>query len=551
MIKRLNMQSRVFQFLRPTQDLEQQMDKIITAANVARVAVLTGVMVFYSLTNPNVLLPNALLDDTLFGSEGHLINRSFWFYVWLSVYGGIILLSFIYPNLQKQQRFAIPNVASVIDIGMMVWLMHILGGVMSGLGMLILPFLAIACLLSYGRFWGLYATFSTICILAMTIWHYYLFKGQYGFLHLMSRAGILVVSFYSVAAVTSFAAAYIGRVGETASKHLSDYERISALNKVVLNRMDDAIIVIDKKSLIWHFNRQAVQYFPSLKQKQPMPFVRDIIRQWTNHPKHSFETNMMMNNEDMSVRAMPILQGSDELLILFIRAEKEIQAAAQSVKLASLGLLTANLAHEIRNPLSAMRQANGLLTENADDPMTHKLTNIIDKNIERIDKMIEEVSFLNKSDRINKEVIRLSDFWKNFRQEFILTRPEAEGHLQANIAFGIEVVFDPMHLQQILWNLCNNAWRHCSKSKSDSIRILAQPVSAYQVSICVYDDGAGVPNDIVKHIFEPFFTTQSQAQGTGLGLYVARELAHANKGDLRYLTSKRAFEIILPRAEPL
>ena len=97
----------------------------------------------------------------------------------------------------------------------------------------------------------------------------------------------------------------------------------------------------------------------------------------------------------MHVRAIPIIQENTELLMLFIRSDRERQIEAQTLKLTSLGLLTANLAHEIRNPLSAMRQASGLLQETAEEinnPVLSRLSSIVEKNIARIDKMIEEVS---------------------------------------------------------------------------------------------------------------------------------------------------------------
>ena len=171
---------------------------------------------------------------------------------------------------------------------------------------------------------------------------------------------------------------------------------------------------------------------------------------------------------------------------------------------------------------------------------------MIEKNVKRVDKMIEEVSLLNKRDRINTEDIRLMRFCMNFVQEFFLTKPESEGCLKLDLPpKRIDVSFDAMHLQQILWNLCNNAWRH-SKKTTDSVIIIVRELDIDRISLRVWDDGPGVPEDIQPLLFEPFRTTQSE--GTGLGLYVARELAHANRGDLRYIPKAKCFELILPRS---
>ena len=162
--------------------------------------------------------------------------------------------------------------------------------------------------------------------------------------------------------------------------------------------------------------------------------------------------------------------------------------------------------------------------------------------------MIEEVSSLNKRDRIRTESIRLIPFVGQFVQEFLLARPEVlNGCLTTDMPpEKVEVAFDAMHLQQILWNLCNNAWRHSSKGK-ESVVISVGYQDERHISLRVWDDGPGVAVEMLPHLFEPFQT--NQAQGTGLGLYVARELAHANKGDLSYLPRAKSFELILPRVK--
>ena len=109
---------------------------------------------------------------------------------------------------------------------------------------------------------------------------------------------------------------------------------------------------------------------------------------------------------------------------------------------------------------------------------------------------------------------------------------------------NLTVTADPMHVQQIMWNLCNNAWRHSTKG-SDAIQVSIKPSGKLNVSIVVSDDGPGAAPEIRNQLFEPFFTTEKG--GTGLGLYVARELAHANLGQLHYHPELNGFELILPK----
>ena len=193
-----------------------------------------------------------------------------------------------------------------------------------------------------------------------------------------------------------------------------------------------------------------------------------------------------------------------------------------------------------------MRQANDLLKENNENnlPLVARLTNIIEKNIARVDKMIEDVSALNKRDRLNPQTIDLHKFWFGFMQEFQLTRPESAGCLRVDLPKEcLNAEFDIAHLQQIMWNLCNNAWRH-SKKQRDSV-IVSIILQDDTIHLRVQDDGPGVAPKILEHLFEPFQT--NQAEGTGLGLYVSHELAHANKGDLIYDSKNKAFELIMPR----
>ena len=308
-------------------------------------------------------------------------------------------------------------------------------------------------------------------------------------------------------------------------------------------------MVIDKNQRVWLFNRQAKAYFPALAVERQEPAFGELVRRWKHSVDKVFETDIHLHSHAMHVRAVPLVQKNQEteLLMLFIRSLRDVAAEAMSIKLASLGQLTANLAHEIRNPMSAIRHANDLLQEGDEDPVSAKLHGIIDSNIQRIDKMLEDVTSLNKKDNVTRESIHLMKFWLAFKQEFTLNNPDAIGCLRMNMeGKNLAVSADPMHVQQIMWNLCNNAWRH-SKKDEHAITVLIRPSGKMHISIVVSDNGPGVPPDIRNRLFEPFYTTEKT--GTGLGLYVARELAHANLGQLHYHPEMNGFELILPREE--
>ena len=527
-------------YIQDNQDWEEQNQRVISLLNIARISILFSLLIFLSIIHN---LGNTSSTATYMP----MVQNEKWLQIWCIAYSIIIMTSLAKPSWQLQNTRSIPNSSAMIDITMMAILTALAGGVSSGFGILVLPFLATASLLSYGRFSLFYSSYTTISIL-IDVFSNFNDTPISSNLPLLTGQILLIAACYLVPLLTSFSARYLVRADVSLQHHRTAYERLSALNKIVLNRVQEAVIVVDSTCHIWLHNRQAVDYFPDIRAGEVAEFTQSLVKHWRTRPHTEFEQACEMSKMLMHVRAIPIIQENTELLMLFIRSDRERQIEAQTLKLTSLGLLTANLAHEIRNPLSAMRQASGLLQETAEEinnPVLSRLSSIVEKNIARIDKMIEEVSSLNKRDRVNPQVIHIMNFWLHFSQEFYLTHPNAKGCLKIDMPKEVfEVIFDEMHLQQILWNLCNNAWRHCHKEK-DSVIISIRHYSSKHVALRVWDDGTGVPESVQTHLFEPFHTTQ--AEGTGLGLYVARELAHANKGDLQYLPHSKSFELILPR----
>jgi two-component system sensor histidine kinase PilS (NtrC family) len=230
--------------------------------------------------------------------------------------------------------------------------------------------------------------------------------------------------------------------------------------------------------------------------------------------------------------------------VIFISDWSQMQTQAHQVKLAALGRLTANIAHEIRNPLSAISHANQLLQEEEGDPTSKRMLQIISDNVQRLDQIIKDVLELNRRDRTNQESIHLESFMLDFYTQFC-----AVERIPA-FCFKLEcgdtntmILFDRRHLNQILWNLCKNGWRHC-RNEENSLKLTVSSISKDRtVQIEINDDGEGIPEDIRSNLFEPFFTTEKT--GTGLGLYIARELADANGAKLHYQSSDNGTQFMM------
>jgi two-component system sensor histidine kinase PilS (NtrC family) len=209
-----------------------------------------------------------------------------------------------------------------------------------------------------------------------------------------------------------------------------------------------------------------------------------------------------------------------------------VQSQAQQLKLAALGRLTANMAHEIRNPLAAISHAAELLAEEDSDPLHQRLARIIHDNTRRLNRLVTEVLELGRRDRAQPETLRWQAFLSGFLEELVLHDVSAGRRLQIG-EVDVELHFDRGHLYRVLWNLLVNALRHASTADR-AVRLEARAApAANRVELHIVDDGPGVDEAQRNQVFEPFFTTHGA--GTGLGLYIARELCEASGASLELL----------------
>jgi len=211
---------------------------------------------------------------------------------------------------------------------------------------------------------------------------------------------------------------------------------------------------------------------------------------------------------------------------------------AQQIKLASLGRLTASIAHNIRNPLSAVSHAGKLLAESpAMSAEDQRLLDIIRRNAGRIDDIVESVLQLSRRNRAAPRIIELRHWLEEFCNDLGDTKGLTAERLRLlSPDSGVDVNADPRHLHQILTNLCDNALNHASNGREPArIQIRAQrdPIRGNAV-IEVLDAGPGIDRKTAHEIFNPFFSTNPG--GTGLGLYIAKELSETNGADLEYIS---------------
>ncbi|MGA7178617.1 MAG: ATP-binding protein [Thiobacillaceae bacterium] len=430
------------------------------------------------------------------------------------------------PNFRLQL-----SVHICADIVFVTLLMAASGGVTSGLGLLLLISLASGGLVGQGRLVLFYASLASVATLVMQ-------ANQR--LHELARdshffqAGLLCLGYFSIAWLAhrlTIRALYSER---QASSQAEELARLSRIHALVAGDLPDGIVAVDSDGLIFYSNVAAIQLIGAERipgAGEPLAHYAPLLAdQWQASRSRNASQGrpLAIMGRRFLPRYQPLPRNEGTVIVLEDLNRRE--QIARQLKLAALGQLTANIAHEIRNPLTAIQQASQLLREESGpNEATGKLTSMIESNVRRLDRLVSDVLVLNRRDRLRPETIALPDFLSVWLKEWQVAEDLPKNAVITTMRDDLPpICFDPHHLRQILWNLARNAWRHSHK-QAGSVKISAQRLDN-QLQLDIRDDGSGIPAAARERLFEPFFTTE--AQGTGLGLYIARELAEANQARL-------------------
>lgn len=504
--------------------------------SVMRIAIAMAVLVFYLLQNNS---PTGVV---------HFDRIPL--FIWEIFYATFIFIVLFFPLSRfKNGKQLFPTAVNLLDILMIILLTHIAGGVETGFGIFVLPFIAVACFTTGGRNALAYASFATILLFLSSISALWMpLEKSDNFQYNIVLSGFLSLACFFVALMSAYGSVNIRRALGTISRNEEQIAQLSNLNKLVLEHAQEGLIVLKHSGKVVLFNNQAKKYLPELFLDHHLNELETVVNKWHEHIYQSFDTELLCDGQEYQLTAVPLTEQEPPLLLISMRSSAEIAQNARTDKLASLGQLTANLAHEIRNPLAAISQASELMMESLiDEPDSpyQTLVSIVTHNTKRINRMIQEIQSVNRRDRINRRNINVHQFLNEFLTEFVLSHPDAQGCLdiRTECPENTYIFFDDSHLQQILDNLMNNAWKYCDKGEF-AIQIATRlKVDNNELVISVADNGPGIPPENAERIFEPFFTTSKE--GTGLGLYVAQNLAQANNAVLRYRATLRKFELIV------
>jgi two-component system, NtrC family, sensor histidine kinase PilS len=427
----------------------------------------------------------------------------------------------------------------LVDIAMIVFLMHASGGSRSGIGMLLIVSLAAGALVSQGRMAFFHAAVAALAVLFEQLWQVlYLDASIAEFV----PSGMLSTGYFVIAGLGNTLAKYAKGAEQIAEKRGVDLANLAQINELVIRDMQDGFVVVDEMNIIRQHNPQSQTLIGGLDAAtgQPLqivsPQLANLLAEWRNDRAQIFPiVRDVFTKREYQPRFIAIGEAEVSPTVVFIEDASRIRAQAQQMKLVALGRLTASIAHEIRNPLSSINHATELLNEDPSrTPADSRLLTIIHDNAHRLDRLVEEVLYLNRRDRAHPEPIDLHSFLEQFLHDFCANEKKQRSMYQLTglpTQRNIKALFDRAHLDQVLWNLVRNATRYAS-GDTGAVKIVISQSRQY-VSINVYDDGPGVATDALPHLFEPFFTTD--AKGTGLGLYIARELADVNDATLEYM----------------
>src|SRR5262245_44981078 len=434
---------------------------------------------------------------------------------------------------------ALTSILLVGDVGCIAAVM-VSGGTSAGtLPILLFPQLAASGWLLRTSTAFIHAAIATVCLLALDVWR--LFEGQVNFTQPVQTM-LIGFGFFATVGVAIALGAYTKASEDLAAQRGIDVANLEQVNRLIIQDMQDGVLVVDLNGVVRGHNAQVARLLGGfgrmrggMRLAEFSSTLHDYWRRWQEDytevlPPFKVESSQRL----LRVRLVRIGSGLNGGTLIYLEDLGRAQNEAQQMKLAALGRLTASIAHEVRNPLSAINQAAQLLEEDgAVLPAGTRLLSMIRSNAKRIDRIVGEVLQLNRRDRQQPEVILLHEFLNALIDEISQAENMPPRSIVILVPEDIRVAFDRGHLNQIFWNLVRNAWQHCHK-KEGSIRIAARPGYMGDAIICeLADDGPGIPAEVRGQLFEPFFTTRPG--GTGLGLYIARELADANGAALELL----------------
>jgi two-component system sensor histidine kinase PilS (NtrC family) len=503
------------------------------------------------LSDSRVVVTLLLLAYVPYVSRGGSLDLSFDRQAFLGAAGiyAVVAVLFSFWVRFSQRGFHLQLLGQIVtDIVLIGCIMSAAGGARSGLGVLMITPTAGAAILSTQAVALGIAAIASLTLLGESSWRLLTSdelpgSGTDGSLF---TAAVISATLFILVLFVNLLARRLNAQEDLARRRGEDLSNQLAINQLVIAELDDGVVVLDGAGSLKAVNPKARELLggavdADIRQgnRRALETLRALAA------SHQLSADVSLSGprgraRRLRARILTVPDGEARPAhgahrVILLEDLAQVDERAQQLKLASMGRMSASIAHEIRNPLGAIRHAGGLLAEQVAEPRLKRLTQIIEKNSMRIDRIVEDVLSISRRN-VAREPIDPPSFFSTFLPEFVDQSACAWERIGIEISSAEPIQFDPNHLRQVLVNLLGNALRFASDSQGAIlVRWADEPGHADESArprLRILDDGPGVPDDHRPMLFEPFFTTDSR--GTGLGLHMAREFCLANGAQLRY-----------------
>jgi len=478
-----------------------------------------------------------------------------WFYATCVGYAVTALLLLL-PIVYRRPRVSVQaHIQFAVDVAAISSLVYASGGVPSGLGMLLLTSAVGCSLVVSPRMAWVHAAGATLAMFGEEIVRQY----AAGFDNsVFTQTGILGLMFFATSIAGNAVAVRARKSEELAARVGSDLASLAQLNERVIEHMQTGVVVVESAGQIRLMNAAAgilLQAGPGTRLAEEAPALAAAMEDWRRgQPSGGTPIAPRPGAEDVIPRFTRLGWDERAPVLIMLENARALREQAQQLKLAALGQLSASIAHEIRNPLSAISHAGQLLAESPElSRDNQRLLDMIQRHSGRIDKIIKDVLALSRREAATPAAIRLRPWLEQAVAQYREGYPgEARTIRHDGVAADVLVQFDASHLQQVLFNLLNNSFEHGGRGgRAVEVRLRTGRLNAGSPPhLDILDNGPGIPAALQDRVFEPFFTTAHS--GTGLGLYLARELCEYNHARLIYRPQPdgACFRLVFSEAAP-
>jgi two-component system sensor histidine kinase PilS (NtrC family) len=395
----------------------------------------------------------------------------------------------------------------------------------------------------------------TVVLLANTFWNY--LGSNVDAAPFFVQAALSGVGYFVVGLLASQLSSRLATEGQRAKRNQVAAQLQRQVNELVIESLPDGVLIVDDKSHVRAANPSARQFLGLAPGNRPKVIELKSSKSWqpvwhlvqvcmgtgVSHEEEITLRHERLGPQRILVRTRLVApQGNtaESLCVLFLQDMRELEARMRTEKLASMGRMSTAVAHEIRNPLAAIAQANALLDEDISDPRQKRLTTMISQNAKRLGKIVDDIlnaTYVQPRDQTQSSlVVSLNDTVHRICSEWA-DQHAAQDRLQIMVAESTSTVqFDVDHLHRIVVNLLDNAKRYATLGAA-AIQVKTKVMGGKTAGLSVWSDGPPMDQSVERHLFEPFFSSESRS--SGLGLYICRELCENHGGTIDYQRSVR------------